>query len=130
MRRGDVWTVSGGSGYTGKPRPAVIVQDDSFDATDSVTICAFTTDTTEAPLFRLPVAPNHRNGLREPCRLMVDKLTTVPKAKLGARLGRLDDEDVLRLNRAALVFLGLAVSPGTERAGARPAGNHQQDGRS
>ena len=58
MRRGEVWTVSGGKDYAGKPRPVVIVQDDVFDATDSVTICAFTTDPTEAPLFRLPVESN------------------------------------------------------------------------
>lgn len=111
MRRGDVWTVAGGKDYAGKPRPAVIVQDDRFDATDSITICAFTTDETEAPLFRLPVQPSERNGLRVACRLMVDKMSTVPKTKIGARLGRLDDEDILRLNQAALVFLGLAVSP-------------------
>ena len=111
MRRGDVHTVCGGKDYAGKPRPAVIVQDDSFDATESVTICAFTTDPTEAPLFRLRVEPNELNGLLGTCRLMVDKITTVPKAKIGARIGRLDDEDILRLNRAVLVFLGLAVSP-------------------
>ncbi|RDJ21659.1 type II toxin-antitoxin system PemK/MazF family toxin [Bosea caraganae] len=111
MRRGDIWTASGGKDYAGKPRPVVIVQDDSFDATDSITICAFTTDETDAPLFRLPIEPSDRNRLRSPCRLMVDKLTTVPKSKLGARIGRLDDEDILRLNQAALVFLGLAVSP-------------------
>ena len=115
MRRGDIWTVAGGRGYAGKPRPAVIVQDDSFDATDSVTICAFTTDETDAPLFRLPVAPNERNGLRTTCRLMADKISTVPKAKLGARVGRLDDEDILRLNHALLVFLGLTVSPRVKR---------------
>lgn len=111
MRRGEIWTVSGGGAYTGKPRPVVILQDDSFDATASVTVCAFTTDETDAPLFRLPVAPNDRNGLRAPCRLMVDKITTVPKARVGARLGRLDDEDLVRLNQAIIVFLGLAVSP-------------------
>jgi mRNA interferase MazF len=55
MRRGDIRTVSGGKDYAGKPRPVVIVQDDAFDATDSITICAFTTDPTEAPLLRLPV---------------------------------------------------------------------------
>jgi mRNA interferase MazF len=115
MRRGEIWTVSGGTGYAAKPRPAVIVQDDSFGGTASITICAFTTDVTEAPLFRLPVEPNDRNGLRATCRLMVDKITTVPKSKVGARVGRLDDEDILRLNRAVLVFLGLAVSPGTKR---------------
>ncbi len=115
MKRGEIWTVAGGGDYAGKPRPVVIVQDDSFDATDSITICAFTTDETDAPLFRLPVAPNERNGLRVACRLMVDKITTVPKIKVGARVGRLDDEDILRLNQAVLVFLGLAVSPRTKQ---------------
>lgn len=107
MRRGEIWTVSAG-GYAGKPRPAVIIQDDRFDATTSVTICAFTSDPTEAPLFRLPVEPGESNGLRSPSRLMVDKITTVARDKLGERIGRLDDEDVVRLNRAILVFLGLA----------------------
>jgi mRNA interferase MazF len=115
MKRGDIWTVAGGKDYAGKPRPVVIVQDDSFDATDSITICAFTTDETEAPLFRLPVVPSERNGLRTACRMMVDKITTVPKTKFGSRVGRLDDEDILRLNQAVLVFLGLAVSPKTKQ---------------
>ncbi len=115
MRRGDIWTVAGGKDYAGKARPVVIVQDDSFDATESITVCAFTTDETEAPLFRLVVEPNERNGLRATCRLMVDKITTVPKTKVGARVGRLDDEDILRLNQAVLVFLGLAVSPRTKQ---------------
>lgn len=107
--------MAAGKDYVGKPRPAVIVQDDSFDATGSVTVCAFTTDATEAPLIRLPVEPNEQNGLRTPCRLMVDKITTVPKARLGARVGRLDDEDIFRLNRAMIVFLGLAVSTRSRR---------------
>jgi mRNA interferase MazF len=111
MRRCDIWTVAAGKDYADKPRPVAIVQDDSFDATDSNAICAFTTDETDAPLFRLPVAPNERNGLRVACRLMVDKITTVPKTKVRARVGRLDDEDIFRLNQAVLVFLGLAVSP-------------------
>ena len=107
MKRGEVWTVSGG-GYAGKPRPAVVVQDDRFDATASITICVFTTDETDAPLIRLPVLPSERNGLRSTSRLMVDKITTASKDKLGERIGRLDDEDVVRLNRAILIFLGLA----------------------
>ncbi|HET7692375.1 MAG TPA: type II toxin-antitoxin system PemK/MazF family toxin [Gemmatimonadota bacterium] len=115
MKRGEIWTVSGGVDYAGKPRPAVIVQDDAFDATASLIICAFTTDPTEAPLFRILVDPNEKNGLGVSSRLMVDKLTTVPKEKLGSRIGRLDDEDILRLNRAILVFLGLA---GSSRRGA------------
>jgi mRNA interferase MazF len=86
----------------------VIVQDDRFDATDSVTVCAFTTDPTEAPLFRILIEPDEINGLREPCSLMVDKITTVPRAKLGERVGRLRDEQMVALGRAVLVFFGLA----------------------
>ena len=110
MRRGEIWTGAGGKDYAGKPRPIVIVQDDSFDATDSITICAFTSDPTDAPLFRLIVEPNERNGLLSTCRLMVDKITTVPKTEIGTRVGRLDVEDMVRLNQAMMVFLGMAVS--------------------
>ena len=111
MKRGEIWTVAGGADYAGKPRPVVVLQDDRFDATSSVTICAFTTDPTDAPLFRLLVQPSALNRLRAPSRLMVDKLTTVPKTKIGSQVGRLDDEDLVRLNRAVLVFLGLAGGP-------------------
>ena len=86
----------------------MIIQDDRFDATASVTLCAFTSDPTDAPLFRLPIDSSDRNGLRSISRLMVDKLTTVARDKLGERIGRLDDDDMVRLNRAILVFLGLA----------------------
>lgn len=106
MRRGEVWTVSSG-GYAGKPRPAVIVQADAFAATASVTVCVFTTDPTEAPLFRPLVAPSPANGLREPSRLMCDKLTTVPRNRLGTRIGQLESADLGRLDRALLAFLGL-----------------------
>src|SRR5262245_9089521 len=108
MKRGEIWTAAAGSGYAGKPRPVAILQDDGFDATVSITIVAFTTDPTDAPLFRLPVEPDEINGLHAPCRLMVDKITTIPRTKLGTRIGRLSDEDILRLNRAVLVFLGVA----------------------
>jgi mRNA interferase MazF len=116
MRRGEIWTVSGGPGYAGKPRPVAIVQDSRFDATASITVCAFTTDETIAPLFRIAVEPDELNGLRANCRLMVDKITTVPKSKVGARIGRLGDEDIVRLNQAMAVFLGLAISPRADRA--------------
>jgi mRNA interferase MazF len=93
MRRGEVWTAAGGPGYAGKPRPVVVVQDDRFDATESVTVCGFTTDPADAPLFRLMIEPAEENGLQAPSRLMVDRLA---------------DTDMLRLNRAIVVFLGLA----------------------
>ena len=107
MKRGEVWTVSA-TGYVGKPRPAVIVQDDRFEATSSVTVCVFTTDETEAPLFRVPIAPTGDNSLHNVSRLMVDKLTTVGRKQLGKRMGRLEDADMRRLDRAILLFLGLA----------------------
>ena len=113
-KRGEIWTAAGGTDYAGKPRPVVILQDDRFDRTDSITVCAFTTDPTEAPLFRLPVEPSEGNGLRASCQLMVDKITTVPKARIGARVGRLADEEMVRLNRAILVFLGIAAPRGSE----------------
>lgn len=108
MKRGEIWTAAGGKDYAGKPRPIVIVQDDHFAATASVTICAFTSDPTDAPLLRLEVVPRVENGLREPSRLMIDKVTTVARGKLGQYVGRLDDADVHRLNRAILVFMGFA----------------------
>ena len=100
--------MAGGSGYTSKPRPVVIVQDDAFTARDSVTVCLITTDPSDLPVFRIPVEPTTANGLRAPSSLMVDKVTTVPKSRLGQCVGRLADDDLLRLNRSLLVFLGLA----------------------
>jgi mRNA interferase MazF len=108
VKRGEIWTAAGGASYAGKPRPVVIVQDDRFQATGSVTICAFTNDATDAPLLRIPIEPNATNGLTTTSRLMVDKVTTVPKPKLGRRIGKLADADLVRLNRSLLVFLGLA----------------------
>ena len=100
--------MAGGSGYAGKPRPVAIVQDDAFLERDSVTVCLITTDPTDLPVFRIPVPPTTANGLRSPSQLMVDKVTTVARSRLGQRLGCLAEEDLLRLNRSLLVFLGLA----------------------
>lgn len=108
MKRGEIWTMAGGPDYAGKPRPVVIIQDDAFAARDSITICLITSDSTDLPLFRIPVQPTPDNGLRAPSRLMADKLTTVPHNRLGQRIGRLAAEELLRLNRSLLVFLGLA----------------------
>jgi mRNA interferase MazF len=108
VKRGEIWTVSGGRTYAGKPRPAVILQDDRFDATDSITLCPFTTGLADAPLFRLLIDPTPANGLRVPCRIMVDKLTTVPRTRVGRRLGTLAPADLGRVDRAVMVFLGLA----------------------
>jgi mRNA interferase MazF len=107
VKRGEVWTVAGGSDYASKPRPAVIVEDDRFDAGDSATVCLLTTDPTPGPLMRIGVDPNETNGLRLASWLMADKLMTVPKDKLGRRVGSLDNETMQRLSQAIVVFLHL-----------------------
>jgi mRNA interferase MazF len=107
VKRGEVWTASAGGSYVGKPRLVVIVQDDRFDAIESVTVVPVTSDATEAQ-FRVVVEPGASNGLRDVSRLMVDKVTTVRKARLGHRLGTLSADDMRRVDRAMLVFLGLA----------------------
>jgi len=77
MRRGEIWTIAGGGDSTGKPRPAVIIQDDSFDATAFITVCACTTDPTEAPLFRIPIELSETNDLRAPSRLLEPRIPVV-----------------------------------------------------
>ncbi len=108
MKRGEIWTVSGGPDYAGKPRPVVIVQDDRFDATNSVTVCGFTSVGTDTPLSRPRIEPTDDNGLRIASWLMADKVTTVRKDKLRDRIGQLTGDDMRRLDRALVVFLGLA----------------------
>lgn len=107
MRRGEIWTAAG-PGYAGKPRPVVIVQDDRFDATASVIVCPLTTNPTDAPIFRPMVEPSARNGLSATSRLMVDKLTSTPRSKVGESVGTLDRESLLAMERAIVVFLGIA----------------------
>lgn len=113
MTRGEIYTAAARGTYTGKPRPVVILQDDHFDATASITVCPFTTNPIEAPLLRLPIDPSEENGLDQPSQLMVDKITTVPRTSLGERLGRLADDQLVALNRSLVVFLGLASAPQT-----------------
>ncbi len=108
MRRGEIWTASGSKHYAGKPRPVLLVQDDRFDATDSITICPLTSDPTEIPLLRIPLAPEPDTGLTRASSIMVDKLTTVPRSKLGERVGEVSYTDMLTLSRSLVVFLGLA----------------------
>jgi len=108
VKRGELWTAAGGQHYAGKPRPVLVVQDDRFDATDSITICPLTSDPTVIPLLRIRLDPAGGNGLAQPSAVMVDKLTTMPRSKLGQYIGDVSDTDLLALSRALVVFLGLA----------------------
>ena len=106
MKRVEIWTVAGGAAYAGKPRPAVIVQDDRFDANDSIVVCPLTTDPAPAPIFRLPVRPSPQSGLL--CRVVVDRVTAVPRKRLGTLVGSLTSDEMRALNRALFVFLGVS----------------------
>ena len=108
MRRGEVVTVAPPGDY-GKPRPAVVVQADLFNETHaSVTVAPVTSTLVSAPLFRLAVEPSARNGLRALSQVMVDKLTTVRRERIGSSIGELEPELLTRVNRALALWLGIA----------------------
>lgn len=109
MNRGEIWTVAGGV-YAAKPRTAVIVQDDLFDAMSSVTVAPMTSTLLDAPLMRIRVTGgNDRlSGLDHDSDVMIDKLTTVRRSNVRARVGRLTAEQVVEVERAMMAFLGLA----------------------
>ena len=107
MRRGDLVTVALQDDL-GKPRPALVIQSDLFDAHPSMAILPVTSELRDAPLFRILVNPTEQNGLAKPSQVMVDKPQSVERKKVGAVFGRLDDETMLAVNRALAVFLGFA----------------------
>jgi mRNA interferase MazF len=108
MRRGDIVTVSGGV-YARKPRPALVVRDDRFNATESVTVCPFTSTVVDAPLLRVPVTADEDNGLGQDSVLMVDKITTIRRSNVGTVLGRLEATTLVEFERRLLVFLGFGT---------------------
>ena len=95
-------------GDFGKPRPALVVQSDQFDAHATVTVLLLSSTLVEAPLFRLTVDPTQDNGLRKPSQIMVDKAITVKRDKLGEVFGRIDDSAMVAVNRALALFHGFA----------------------
>lgn len=107
MRRGDLVAIALQGSY-GKPWPALVIQSDLFNEHPSVTILPVTSELRETPLFRVSVVPNERNGLRKTSQIMVDKAQSVPREKVGAPFGHLDDEAMIGVNRALALFLGIA----------------------
>jgi mRNA interferase MazF len=108
MRRGDVVTVAAAGDY-GKPRPAVVVQTDALPAEHaSVVVCQMTSELNDAPEFRVTLEPTKGNGLRARSQVMADKPTTVRRERVGRTVGRLDEEDLARLNVALAFVMGLA----------------------
>jgi mRNA interferase MazF len=107
VRRGDLVTVAL-QGDIGKPRPALVIQSNLFDAHPSVIILPVTSELRVAPLFRITMNPSESNGLKKASQVMVDKPQSIACAKVGTVFGRLDDETLLAVNRALAVFLGFA----------------------
>lgn len=107
MRRGEIWLVAGGV-YASKPRPAVVLQDDHFASTDSVTVCPLTSTELDAPLLRMRIDADELSGLDATSWIMVDKLTTVRRANVPSQVGRLSSAQLVDLERLVTVFLGLA----------------------
>ena len=108
MKRGQIVTIAA-QGDFGKPRPALIIQSDSFNETHpSVTVLLVSGELVNAPLFRINLAPNNDNGLNKPCQIMVDKPMTVKREKIGSLIGKIDDAVMLQVNRAIVVWMGLA----------------------
>ena len=105
MKRGEIWTLSGGPGFAGKPRPTLIVQSDLAD-TSSVLTCGFTTQASEDVLLRPLILPTPENGLARPSNLMSEKITSVPRNRLGKRVGALSDEDLVRADYALQLIMG------------------------
>ena len=108
MKRGDVVTVAASGDY-GKPRPAVVVQTDAFPETHaSVVVCQMTSQLADAPDFRVTIEPSEGNGLRARSQVMADKPVTIRRERAGRVIGRLDVEDMRRLNLALAFVMGLA----------------------
>ncbi len=107
MRRGDLVTVAM-PGDFGKPRPALVVQSDAFAETGTVTVLLMSGTLVDAPLIRPTVRPTPQNGLHRPSQVQIDKAMSVKRDKIGATIGRLDDETLLAVTRSLAMFLGLA----------------------
>jgi mRNA interferase MazF len=108
VKRGDVVTVAVQGDY-GKPRPAVVVQSDLFNDTHpSITILPLTSTIVDAPLIRLTVDPGRENGLTRVSQVMVDKVLTLPREKIGKGIGRLDEDLMIRITRALAMWLAIA----------------------
>lgn len=95
-------------GDFGKPRPVVIVQADAFlEHHASLTVCPLTSHVTGLRLFRVAIAPDKRNGLKEPSEVMVDKLSSLRRERIGDSIGRLSALDMRAVDDALRRWLAL-----------------------
>jgi mRNA interferase MazF len=107
MKRGDLITIAMSGDY-GKPRPALVVQDDAFAELPSVTVLQLTSDVHEEHLIRITVQPDRHNNLNKPSQVMVDRAMTVPRTRAGQVFGCVDGETMAAVDVALLRFFGLS----------------------
>lgn len=108
MKRGELWSIAGGAGYTRKPRPALIIQDENASVTGSVIIILISTQPVDADNLRVPLAPDEGNGLTQQSYVMIEKLLAHPRRLFGAKIGSISQEDMARVEQAVATILGLA----------------------
>jgi mRNA interferase MazF len=108
MRRGDIVVIATRGAYTGKPRPALVVQSDLFNSTHaSVTVCPITSDCIDASLFRVPVPPGGRTGLRAASQVMIDKVVSVPRASVSEAIGQCEGRELEAVDDALRYWLAV-----------------------
>jgi mRNA interferase MazF len=108
LKRGDIVMLVAPGDY-GKPRPALIVQADVFnDIHSSIAVVPLTSTIIDAPLFRITLDPSRQNGLNRVSQIMVDKVLTLPRDKVGKRVGHLGNTLMIRVGRALSVWLGMS----------------------
>ena len=108
MKRGTIVVVAARGAYTGKPRPALVVQSDLFNPThSSITVCPITSECVDAPLFRLTLPPGSRTGLRTVSQVMIDKIVSVPRQSITAEIGECDVREVEGVDDGLRRWLGI-----------------------
>ena len=108
MKRGAIVVVAARGAYTGKPRPAVVVQSDLFNPThSSVTVCPITSDIVDAPLFRLTLPPGSRTGLKRVSQVMIDKIVSVPRGSVTEEIGECNATELEAVDAGLQRWLGL-----------------------
>ena len=109
MKRGTIVVVAARGPYTGKPRPAIVVQSDLFNPTHaSITVCPITSDIVDAPLFRLTLPPGTRTGLRQVSQVMLDKVVSVPRGAIAGEVGECDERELEAVEDGLRRWLALA----------------------
>ena len=107
MKRGDLVTIAGGGPYSGKPRPALVIQSDAF-AIGSISVCLITSDPVDAKFFRVQIEATASNHLRQTSWIMTDKIVTLRRDQVGRVIGALRPDEMLQVNRALIIFLDLS----------------------